>query len=159
MVHERILHLSASSASSASLGSIHGADILCSIGLVSSALAGAQRLLHSIIECGLGFFTDLANAKGYVLSFRSLVLIREGTSAQLLDSLASSVFRRWIRLYLPTLVSMFTGYFLLARLGLWTEMPKVWERSEESSWIRLDRTSFPDSDGSLMQGLQSKPLS
>lgn len=44
---------------------------------------------------------------GYVLSLRMLKLMRAQQSAQLLDCLASSMFRRYLRLYIPTALATF----------------------------------------------------
>ena len=63
---------------------------------------------------------------GYVLSYRSLKLARQGKNLELLDSLSSSVFRRWLRLHLPVAASCFMA-FMLARFNAWHYMPKGWE--------------------------------
>jgi peptidoglycan/LPS O-acetylase OafA/YrhL len=44
---------------------------------------------------------------GYVLSYKPLQLIREGNTSALLDNLASSVFRRAMRLFLPVILSTY----------------------------------------------------
>jgi peptidoglycan/LPS O-acetylase OafA/YrhL len=44
---------------------------------------------------------------GYVLSLKPLTLLREGELVKLGDSLSSSLFRRWPRLYLPLIVTTF----------------------------------------------------
>jgi peptidoglycan/LPS O-acetylase OafA/YrhL len=49
---------------------------------------------------------------GYVLSYRPLQLIREGNTSALLDNLASSVFRRAIRLFLPVVLSTYVVMLL-----------------------------------------------
>ncbi|RDL37286.1 uncharacterized protein BP5553_04719 [Venustampulla echinocandica] len=53
---------------------------------------------------------------GYVLSYSALKKIRSRQAAQLLDSLASSVFRRWLRLFLPLIVSTFITV-IFVRMG------------------------------------------
>jgi peptidoglycan/LPS O-acetylase OafA/YrhL len=66
---------------------------------------------------------------GYVLSYRGLKLAREGKANKLLDSLGSSVFRRWLRLHLPVIASTFLA-FLLTRAGAYTELDEVaWPRA------------------------------
>ena len=44
---------------------------------------------------------------GYVLTYKPLQQIRSGSRAALADTLASSVFRRWFRLFLPIFLSTF----------------------------------------------------
>ncbi|KAE8441532.1 hypothetical protein EG329_004878 [Mollisiaceae sp. DMI_Dod_QoI] len=63
---------------------------------------------------------------GYVLSLQGLKLARSGQKDKLLDSLASSVFRRWIRLHLPVIASTFLA-FLLARGAVWTLLSPDWD--------------------------------
>lgn len=70
---------------------------------------------------------------GYVLSYRSLKLAREGKPIQLLDSLASSVFRRWLRLHLPVIISTYIA-FIMARYSLWGDMPDGWEHYPDYSY-------------------------
>lgn len=55
---------------------------------------------------------------GYALSYKPVKQIRKGEMQPLLEGLTSSVFRRWMRLYLPCLVS--TMVIVLAlRLGMY----------------------------------------
>jgi peptidoglycan/LPS O-acetylase OafA/YrhL len=49
---------------------------------------------------------------GYALSYRPLKLIQAREQKALLPSLASSVLRRWMRLYIPTFVSLFCSFLL-----------------------------------------------
>ncbi|KIW14599.1 hypothetical protein PV08_07383 [Exophiala spinifera] len=51
---------------------------------------------------GAGMVAVFFVISGYVLSYRLVKLIRMQESARLLDSLASSIFRRYLRLYLST---------------------------------------------------------
>jgi peptidoglycan/LPS O-acetylase OafA/YrhL len=44
---------------------------------------------------------------GYVLSAKPLALLHSGDHAKLADNLASALFRRWIRLYIPILATTF----------------------------------------------------
>ncbi|TVY84719.1 hypothetical protein LSUE1_G003028 [Lachnellula suecica] len=62
---------------------------------------------------------------GYVLSYRGLKLAREGKGVELLESLGSSVFRRWLRLHLPVIASTFLA-FLLARGDAFTGLNEGW---------------------------------
>jgi peptidoglycan/LPS O-acetylase OafA/YrhL len=67
---------------------------------------------------------------GYVLSLRMLKLMRAQQSAQLMDCLASSMFRRYLRLYLPTALATFST-MLMVHLG-WCRgdlvLPTWWEQ-------------------------------
>lgn len=56
---------------------------------------------------------------GYVLSYRMLKMMRNKEPTRLLDSLASSTFRRFIRLYGSTGVATFIS-MLTVQLGWWT---------------------------------------
>ena len=92
---------------------------------------------------------------GYVLSYRSLKLARQGKQVELLDSLASSVFRRWLRLHLPVAASCLLA-FIFARLDLWNRMPKGWEhdptgKTHRSTFI----VSLPRANGRLFHELGS----
>lgn len=55
-------------------------------------------------EAAVGIFFVIS---GYALSYKPIRLIHEGRTAGLGETLASSVFRRWFRLYLPICVSTF----------------------------------------------------
>lgn len=50
---------------------------------------------------------------GYVLAHKPLQLIRDGNASALLDNLASSVFRRAIRLFLPIIISTYIVMILV----------------------------------------------
>ena len=86
---------------------------------------------------------------GYVLSYRGLQLSREGKAGSLLESLSSSVFRRWLRLHLPVVISTFVA-FVLARAGLWVNLPPDWNHSggnREPRW-------YPNPEGTLLHNLK-----
>jgi hypothetical protein len=90
---------------------------------------------------------------GYVLSYRSLKLARQGKHLELLDSLASSVFRRWLRLHLPVAASCFLG-FILARWNVWHMLPEGWSRDPAGkSHIEPQITPFPTATGSFFEQL------
>jgi hypothetical protein len=81
---------------------------------------------------------------GYVLSYRGLKLAREGKGNKLLDSLGSSVFRRWLRLHLPVIASTFLA-FLLTRAGAYTELdPNLYPRA-------VGMSPVPEKEGTLTQ--------
>lgn len=93
---------------------------------------------------------------GYVLSIRGLQLGRQGNAEKLLDSLASSVFRRWFRLYIPVLVATFMGDFVLARLDWYRPdaMQKGWEHLPDgNSYIGFNPTYLLRPRGSFLHQL------
>ncbi|AEO58188.1 hypothetical protein MYCTH_2305381 [Thermothelomyces thermophilus ATCC 42464] len=58
---------------------------------------------------------------GYVLSAKPLSLIHAGDQAGLADSLASALFRRWFRLFLPIICTTFVYMTLHQALGIWID--------------------------------------
>ena len=57
---------------------------------------------------------------GYVLSAKPLSLIQGGEYGKLGDNLASALFRRWMRLYIPIIVTTFIYMTSWHALGIWT---------------------------------------
>lgn len=107
------------------------------------------RLVHSGRFMVVIFFV----LSGYVLSHRSLKLARQGKHLELLDSLASSVFRRWLRLHLPVAASCLFA-FAMARWNLWNHMPKGWEHNPSGkTWIQDQPMPFPKASGSFFHQL------
>lgn len=66
-----------------------------------------------IIYSGRGMVSLFFVISGYVLSYSTIRKIRTGNFLAVLDTLASSVFRRWLRLFLPILVSTFISMLIL----------------------------------------------
>lgn len=58
---------------------------------------------------------------GYVLSAKPLALIQAGEHGKLGDNLASALFRRWLRLYIPIIVTTFLYMTSWHALGIWTD--------------------------------------
>jgi peptidoglycan/LPS O-acetylase OafA/YrhL len=56
---------------------------------------------------------------GYVLSLRPLQLLHAGDHLQLGDHLASALFRRWLRLYIPLITILFLVMTLSHMFGIW----------------------------------------
>ncbi|KAI7552041.1 hypothetical protein KC331_g2151 [Hortaea werneckii] len=56
---------------------------------------------------------------GYVLSTKPLALINAGEYTKLGDNVASALFRRWLRLYLPILATTFMMVCLWHIFGIW----------------------------------------
>jgi peptidoglycan/LPS O-acetylase OafA/YrhL len=69
-----------------------------------------------IIYSGRGMVATFFVISGYVISYKALRLMRAGHYGALLDSLASSVFRRGMRLYIPTLVCTLIN-LMICRMG------------------------------------------
>lgn len=107
-----------------------------------------QLPLIRVVHSGRFMVAIFFVISGYVLSYRSLKLAREGRPTQLLDSLASSVFRRWLRLHLPVIVSTFIA-FVLARYNLWIDMPFDWAHSSTGSYTAHKAIPFPIPTGSF----------
>jgi len=82
-------------------------------------------LIH-ILDAGHSCVTIFFVISGYVLTYRILKHARKHDPIAVLDTLASSVFRRWMRLYLPTaLASLVVA--LAMQLGLLPSPPTVLE--------------------------------
>jgi peptidoglycan/LPS O-acetylase OafA/YrhL len=73
----------------------------------------------SLVTAGKSSVNVFFVISGYVLSYRLLKHMRAGDSLPLLDNFASSMFRRYIRLYLPSFVATFVAVILvrMGRLG------------------------------------------
>lgn len=72
---------------------------------------------------------------GYVLSVKPLSLIQAGEQAKLADNLASQLFRRWLRLYIPLIVTTFL-YMLTwhAFGGLWINGADKQSNMRDEMW-------------------------
>ena len=66
-----------------------------------------QLPIVRILYSGRFMVTLFFVLSGYVLSHKPIKLARKGNSAGIHDTLASSVFRRWVRLFVPILLSTF----------------------------------------------------
>jgi peptidoglycan/LPS O-acetylase OafA/YrhL len=58
---------------------------------------------------------------GYVLSAKPLMLIHAGEHIKLADNLASALFRRWLRLFIPVICTTFLYMTSWHAFGLWTD--------------------------------------
>lgn len=82
---------------------------------------------------------------GYVLSAKPLALIYAGEHVKLGDNLASALFRRWLRLYIPLIFISFLYITSWHLFGIWTRTPihKANYREELWNWyIELKNFSF-----------------
>ena len=70
----------------------------------------------SLVTAGKSSVNVFFVISGYVLSYRLLKHMRAGDSLPLLDNFASSMFRRYIRLFLPSFVATFVAV-ILVRMG------------------------------------------
>lgn len=112
------------------------------------------RVIHSGRFMVIIFFI----ISGYVLSLQGLKLARSGETEKLLDSLASSVFRRWIRLHLPVIASTFIA-FLLARGAVWTLLPGDWDHWNTASGIQARSMPLPYPEGTFVEQFWGKNFS
>lgn len=79
------------------------------------------RVIHSGSFMVVLFFV----ISGCVLSVRGLKLARNRKRPEFMASLASSVFRRWLRLHLPVIASMCIALFI-SRMQWWTHLQPDW---------------------------------
>jgi peptidoglycan/LPS O-acetylase OafA/YrhL len=61
---------------------------------------------------------------GYVLSMKPLKCIHAKEYTKLEDSVASALFRRWLRLYIPAIGTTFAYFTIWHLFGVWTAYPK-----------------------------------
>lgn len=83
---------------------------------------------------------------GYVLTMKGVSLVQSGEFLELGDVLASALFRRWFRLWVPILVVTFVQITLWHICGVWNPVapPKETYALELSDWWREFRAfSFP----------------
>jgi peptidoglycan/LPS O-acetylase OafA/YrhL len=81
---------------------------------------------------------------GFVLSVRGLKLARMGKQAEFLSSMASSAFRRWLRLHLPVFASMIFS-MILTYMELWVSIRPEWYSLPPAVTAR----GYPLSGGSI----------
>ncbi len=82
---------------------------------------------------------------GYVLSLKPLQLLHVGDHLQLGDHLASALFRRWLRLYIPLVAILFLTMTTTRIFGIWnSQLSNVEHITESNAWrfyVRISRTS------------------
>jgi peptidoglycan/LPS O-acetylase OafA/YrhL len=72
---------------------------------------------------------------GYVLSVKPMSLIHAGEQAKLADNLASALFRRWLRLYIPITCTTFIYMTFIHASGIWVDGGlKVYATYFEAVW-------------------------
>jgi peptidoglycan/LPS O-acetylase OafA/YrhL len=71
---------------------------------------------------------------GYVLSAKPLRLIYAGEFEKLGDNLASSLFRRWLRLYIPLIIVTFLYMTSWHAFGIWTIAPDHQSNYRDELW-------------------------
>lgn len=71
---------------------------------------------------------------GYVLSAKPLALIHSGEHARLGDNLASALFRRWLRLFLPIIAVILMYITSWHVLGVWTISPEHKANFRDELW-------------------------
>ncbi|KAK7959345.1 acyltransferase 3 [Apiospora aurea] len=67
---------------------------------------------------------------GYVLSSKPLALIHDREYVKLGDNVASALFRRWLRLYLPFIATTFVYLSCWRALDLW-----IYDRTPQRTWV------------------------
>ncbi|KAJ4133791.1 hypothetical protein NW768_005379 [Fusarium equiseti] len=72
---------------------------------------------------------------GYVLSLKPMSLIQAGEYIQLGDVLASSFFRRWIRLFLPLILTMIIYITYLHIFGVWVRIMTKQKFWYDEMWV------------------------
>jgi peptidoglycan/LPS O-acetylase OafA/YrhL len=71
---------------------------------------------------------------GYVLSTKPLQLIQNGEHMKLGDNLASALFRRWIRLHIPVIVTTFLYLTSWHAFGIWTDSSEHQSNYRDEVW-------------------------
>lgn len=71
---------------------------------------------------------------GYVLSAKPLSLIHSGETVKLGDNLASALFRRWLRLYIPVFVTTWMYLTSWHLFGIWTVSPNHEANYRDELW-------------------------
>jgi peptidoglycan/LPS O-acetylase OafA/YrhL len=71
---------------------------------------------------------------GHVLSAKPLALIHAGELVKLEDSLASAMFRRWLRLFIPALCTTFIYMTSWHLFGIWTAYPEHQSTYRDELW-------------------------
>ncbi|KAL2022520.1 hypothetical protein VTK56DRAFT_5127 [Thermocarpiscus australiensis] len=111
------------------------------------ALPGIRNFFHGGHFAVATFFV----ISGYVLSAKPMSLVHRGEQAKLADNLASALFRRWLRLYIPLISTTFIYMTLVHALGLWVDGAKRHETyfEELRAWYcEVKKFSFIFNTGS-----------
>ncbi|KAL2147635.1 hypothetical protein VTI28DRAFT_8089 [Corynascus sepedonium] len=82
-----------------------------------AAFPGVRIFLHGGHFAVAAFFV----ISGYVLSAKPLSLIHAGDQVKLADNLASALFRRWFRLFIPIICTTFVYMTLFQASGVWVD--------------------------------------
>ncbi|KAK0715245.1 acyltransferase 3 [Lasiosphaeris hirsuta] len=89
---------------------------------------------------------------GYVLSTKALSLLHSGDLVKLGDSLASSFFRRWFRLYIPCMMTTFIYITSWHAIGYWNFAAKAKDTYGEEVWnwyVEFKNFSFLFKEGPI----------
>lgn len=76
---------------------------------------------------------------GYVLSLKPLTLIQAGEHLQLGDTLASALFRRWLRLFLPLIMTLLIYITTWHLFGIW-----VRDINQQKTWFAEVREFYKE---------------
>lgn len=104
---------------------------------------GALPLVRNLFTGGHFAVSTFFVLSGYVLSVKPLTLINAGEVAALGDNVASALFRRWLRLYLPIIIITFC-YVLMVHIPIWTQhlKPEGNLRDEIWKWYCDEKNMF-----------------
>ncbi|KPM44151.1 hypothetical protein AK830_g2459 [Neonectria ditissima] len=89
---------------------------------------------------------------GYVLSMKPLSLIQAGEYVKLGDNLASALFRRWIRLFLPLIVTVSMFVVVWHSLGMWVRPLTMQPTLRDEFWalyVEFKNFSFIFKEGGV----------
>ncbi|GAB1320027.1 hypothetical protein MFIFM68171_10237 [Madurella fahalii] len=97
------------------------------------ALPGIRNFFHGGHFAVATFFV----ISGYVLSAKPVSLVHAGEQAKLADNLASALFRRWLRLYIPIICTTFVYMTVIHSFGLWVDgrTPRATYAEEFCAWF------------------------
>lgn len=83
---------------------------------------------------------------GYVLSRKPLMLIQSGDLTKLGDNLASALFRRWIRLWLPVIFTTFIYLTIWHMFGIYplpkSDLAETWSKEVWKWYLELKNFSY-----------------
>lgn len=71
---------------------------------------------------------------GYVLSVKPMRLIHAGEQEKLADNLASALFRRWLRLFMPLIATTFLFMTSWHAFGIWVDSAKPQSNYRDEFW-------------------------
>lgn len=89
---------------------------------------------RNIFTCGHMAVATFYVISGYVLSLKPMSLIHKQEYDKVSENLASALFRRWLRLYLPLIVTTFIYVTMWHLFGIWTSNTVAKSTYGEEVW-------------------------